>query len=260
MPYDSNGNATITRQRAVTGQTVEADQVNVPFDDAQSMLSQVILRSGVAPMMGPLNLNGYRIINIGEASDDGDLVTLAQVRDMISDPWAMQPIGAFVALDAGEGLPPPPKNKSYRYVQLNAGLTGAGGYNEGILTSETTTGTAPNIVATAVVSLAGSPLNGKTIRLINTERRFIRPGSAGTLEQSQNLAHNHTINDPGHAHYYVAFGARVVAAGGTGIPQAWTGDENYQTVPQTTGITINNNGGTEARPRSMGVTFYRRIK
>lgn len=263
MPYDANGNATITRQRAVTGQTVEADQVNVPFDDAQAMLSQVVLRSGVAPMMGALNMNGFRILNIAEASNDGDPVTLAQVREMVSDPWAMQPVGAFVAYDAGEALTPPPKNKTYRYVQLTAGLTGAGAYNEGILTSETTTGTAPNIVSTAVVSLTGSPMNGKTIRLINTEGRFIRPSvTGGAMQDSQNLSHGHTINDPGHFHNSdPAFKAQGVVADGSGIGWLFPGNADpFKTNTKTTGITINQSGGDEARPRNIGVVYFRRIK
>lgn len=84
MPYDSGGNANITRQRAVTGQTIEAAQVNVPFDDVQSMLSQVLLRSGVAPMSGNLNMNGFRLLNLPEATQDGDPVTLAQIQTMLA--------------------------------------------------------------------------------------------------------------------------------------------------------------------------------
>lgn len=72
MPYDSNGVATINRQRAVTGQTVQAAQVNTPFDDTQSMLSQVLLRSGVAPMTGPLNMNGNKQTNVGDPEADTD--------------------------------------------------------------------------------------------------------------------------------------------------------------------------------------------
>lgn len=72
MPYDSNGVATINRQRAVTGQTVQAAQVNTPFDDTQSMLSQVLLRSGVAPMTGALNMNGYKQTNVDDPELDTD--------------------------------------------------------------------------------------------------------------------------------------------------------------------------------------------
>jgi hypothetical protein len=72
MPYDSNGNASVTRDVAVTGQTVLAEQVNVPFADIQAMLSQVLLKSGVAPMTGPLNMNQSKIINVSDPTSPTD--------------------------------------------------------------------------------------------------------------------------------------------------------------------------------------------
>lgn len=91
MPYDSNGNSTINRNRAVTGQTVQAAQVNVPFDDVQSMLSQVLLRSGVAPMAGPLNMNSFKVTGIQDGSAATDAVSFSQATALvngISKPWA----------------------------------------------------------------------------------------------------------------------------------------------------------------------------
>jgi len=263
MPFDSNGNASITRQRAVTGQTVLAEQVNVPFDDVQSMFNQTLLRSGVAPMTGSLNLNGFKMTNSGDASSDGDLVSLGYLKTLI-DPWALKLVGEVVACDMGEGLPVPSKtNPLYRYVQLTAGLTGAGAYNEGILTTETVTGTDPTIVATAVVTLTGSPLNGKTIRLLNTERRFVRPGVAGTLEDSQNAAHVHGITDPGHAHTLSPNiplpGADTDRGSGSSLFSLDLFQAVAPTNPSTTGITINSQGGLEARPRSIGAVYFRRI-
>lgn len=73
MAFDANGNASVTRNIAVTGQTVLAEQVNVPFADIQAMLGQVLLKSGVAPMTGPLNMNQSKIINVSDPtlSTDG---------------------------------------------------------------------------------------------------------------------------------------------------------------------------------------------
>lgn len=79
MPFDSNGNASITRTRAVTGQTVLADQVNVPFDDVQAMFNSTFLRSGIVPMSGPLNMNGYTITNLPEGTNPTDPVNLSQL-------------------------------------------------------------------------------------------------------------------------------------------------------------------------------------
>lgn len=262
MPFDSNGNfSLVPSYKATSGDTIRTEQHNPVFEDVAAALSKVLLRSGVAPMMGPLNMNGYKFLNIPAASGPGDPVTLSQLQEMIADPWAFQPIGAFIPYDANEGLPPPPKNKAYRYVLLTAGQAGAGAYNEGVLTGETVTGTDPTITATAVVSLTGSPLNGKTIRLLNTERRFIRPGSAGTLEDSQNLLHGHGVNDPGHVHNWgnTARGFQLTPGNVGAFAQGGGNPGDLFTATNTTGITIQSSGGNEARPRSLGVTYYRRV-
>lgn len=79
MPYDSSGIATVDRQIAVTGQTVLAVQVNVPFADIESMLSQVLLRSGVAPMNGNLPMAGFKITSLANGTADGDAVNYSQL-------------------------------------------------------------------------------------------------------------------------------------------------------------------------------------
>lgn len=178
----------------------------------------------------------------------------------VDDPWALKVLGEFVYVDDGtDGLIAPPKNKAYRYVELTAGLTGAGAYNEGILTGETVSGSSPNITATAVVSLAGSPFNGKTIRLINTSREFLRPGAPGTLQSSQNLSHGHGIDDPGHSHTITGRPVGQQVQNGTN-GQSSVLMENQTTSVSGTGISIQNNGGDEARPRNIGLRIYRRIK
>lgn len=83
MPFDSNGNATVTRNIAVTGQTVLAEQVNTPFADIQSMLGQLLLKSGVAPMTGPLNSNGFRQLNVGDPTTESDGANKNYVDDQI---------------------------------------------------------------------------------------------------------------------------------------------------------------------------------
>lgn len=42
------------------------------------MLSQVLLKSGVAPMTGNLNMNGFKIGGLGDATSDGDAVSFSQ--------------------------------------------------------------------------------------------------------------------------------------------------------------------------------------
>lgn len=92
--------------------------------------------------------------------------------------WLGTPVGGYIA-----PLTPPPKNDPrFRYVLCTAGEDGLGGYNEGILTDETVTGSAPLVNAVATVSLASSPFDGLTIHLINTEGRFVGAGESEAFE------------------------------------------------------------------------------
>jgi hypothetical protein len=98
------------------------------------------------------------------------------------------PVGGTIALPTHlSGIVEPPKNNaSFRYILLTAGESGTGEYNETILTSETVSGSAPLLVATAVINLAASPINGLTVNLLNSEGRFIKPGiSSGTVANDQ---------------------------------------------------------------------------
>lgn len=92
--------------------------------------------------------------------------------------WLGTPIGGYIT----PLTPPPTDDPRFRYVLCTAGEDGVGGYNEGILTDETVTGTAPLVEATAVVYLDGSPFDGLTIHLINTEGRFVGAGESEAFE------------------------------------------------------------------------------
>ena len=92
--------------------------------------------------------------------------------------WLGIPVGGYIT----SAVPPPKDDPSFRYILCTAGQDGAGQYNEGILTGETVTGSAPLVNAIATVSLAGSPFNGQTIHLINTEGRFVGAGEAEAFE------------------------------------------------------------------------------
>ena len=80
MPYDSSGNfGLVSGYRATTGQLILASQHNPPLEDIAAGLSQVLLRSGVAPLLGNLNFNSYRGINLQPGVDATDAATLGQV-------------------------------------------------------------------------------------------------------------------------------------------------------------------------------------
>ncbi|KQV28088.1 hypothetical protein ASC97_06995 [Rhizobium sp. Root1203] len=179
-------------------------------------------------------------------------VTLANFFNwIIGDPFAFQPIGVPFPVNLGLAGISTPNNTTGRgkYILLTAGLTGVGGYNNGLLTSESVTGSAPLVVATATVSLAGSALNGVVVRLLNTEGRIMRPGTvAGTLQDDAVQGHRHQV---------LIESSAPTGAGSVG--------GNSGTVTKTTGgpVTDGTNGtprvDNETRMRNVAAEYYMRI-
>ncbi|EEO13809.1 hypothetical protein [Vibrio cholerae] len=146
--------------------------------------------------------------------------------------FASIPIGMEVAFDT----PPPTNDPRFRFVKL----TYNDAYNTGLLTSQTLSGSAPELVSTAVISAAQSPINGQTIDMINTMGTFIRPGvTAGVRQLSDNRSHNHT-----------AEGTRS----NIGFLAAGPGRDFSNTT-----VTTSASGGDEARPYNISRVFYKRI-
>lgn len=75
MPFDSNGVFSLTPgYLAVTGQTILPTNHNPPLEDiAAQGLSSVLVRDGRAPMIGNLNMGGFKLTNVlaGTATTDG---------------------------------------------------------------------------------------------------------------------------------------------------------------------------------------------
>lgn len=182
----------------------------------------------------------------------------------LNDPWLCQPIGVPIPLWTHlSGVALPPTDRAYRYVLLTAGNAGSGQYNAGVLTGEAVSGSDPVVVASAVVSDASSPLNGATIRLINSERRFIRPGTSGSLEESANKAHNHggeTGGGGAHAHSFTGTQQQIAQTSGGGGFFALTRASDTTGAAPAHVHPIASDGGPEARPRSIGATYIMRIR
>lgn len=226
------------------------------------------------------------------AVDDASTQNAADIAELLNNAqWYGKAVGEVFCLrdDLAGVVAPPTNNAAFRFIKLTAGDA----YNTGALTTESVTGTAPLVVATAVISLAGSPLNGQTVNLWNTERRIPRAGSSGVLQDGANMAHTHAITDPGHAHGISDpghghgiydpghshsygkqdWGAAVVAGSSytVGAPQITTtgasgtgisinaAASNVTVGSAATGITVQSNGDTETRMRNQGATYYMRI-
>nr|WP_288356739.1 hypothetical protein [uncultured Pseudomonas sp.] len=169
-----------------------------------------------------------------------------------TDYWASLPIGLEIPIDTstpGVAIPPT-DNPNYRYIKLTA----SDSYNTGVLISESVSGSAPLVQATAVISDPGSPMNGQTVRLINTERRFIRPGSNGTVEADalQNITGNFRAGRSG------AAGGAFASGGGVGTTSnaSANGGEVDFTFDASRVVRTSN----ETRVKSVGRDYFRRIR
>lgn len=166
--------------------------------------------------------------------------------------WNARAIGErFAIQDHLDGAETPPNEEGGpRFIKLTA----ADPYNDGLLSDETVSGTAPAIQATAVIALATSPLYGQTIRLVNTERRFFRAGASGALEAD-------AIRDITGAFHvfrwgdYAASGAFSVGTGTHNVP---SGANSYVTQLNFAASNVVPTAD-ENRPRNMAETNYMRI-
>lgn len=127
---------------------------------------------------------------VDAGDDDAKFVTALKLKNRLDQisVWSSKAIAEpFPIFDHLPGIEiPPTNNPNFRFIKLTAGENGAGGYNEGVLVGETVSGSAPLVVATAVIDYADSPINGETINLINTEGHYVKPGtSSGTLADDQ---------------------------------------------------------------------------
>ncbi|UZZ12460.1 hypothetical protein NDO41_08280 [Ectopseudomonas mendocina] len=173
--------------------------------------------------------------------------------------WQMLPLGIPFPIQTHlTGVPvPPTDNPNYRYIKLTA----SDSYNTGVLTSESVSGSAPLVQATAVINLPGSPMNGQTVRLINTERRVLRAGSSGTVEADamQNITGSITNQQQITSLPIVASGAfgksavtsTIASRSGTGAQiDALSVDFDASRVART---------ANENRVKSLGVDYLMRI-
>ena len=161
--------------------------------------------------------------------------------------WLSRAVGEVInVFDERPGaITPPTDDSRFRYIKLTAGLTGVGQYNNGALVSEAVSGSSPYVTATAAIGLAGSPLNGQVVNLINTERRYLRAGSSGTLRDDQIKAHTHAI-------------PAVSTTSGSGGSAGLT--RNLGSAAPVGPDATSSFGGDETRVREIGISYYMRIK
>ncbi|WP_226920935.1 hypothetical protein [Pseudomonas brassicacearum] len=179
----------------------------------------------------------------------------------VIDPWAFQPLGVPLPILFDTAGNTPPQNQTYKYIKLTA----SDAYNAGLLTSETVSGSAPLVEATAVISLAGSIFNGATVALINTDRSFIRAGSPRVKQNDalQNITgsfQQRRLTD-GTAPMYSGVGAlSVTNASGIAAARSTAGvgatlASDITTFDASAVVRTD----TETRSKNIGATYYMRI-
>lgn len=183
--------------------------------------------------------------DVALGTDNAKPVTAASLAGF--DPWAMQLVGVPIAIfDHIPGVAIPPTNSNqYRYIKLTA----ADPYNAGVLVSESVAGVAPLVIASAIVNLAGSPFNARSVSLLNTERRSPRAGTSGALEQD--AFQGHKVRVTGWNPYYLGRGDSMSLAAIGGGVLGDPVDDGVNGVPRQ---------ANETRVKSIGATYYMRIK
>jgi len=178
-------------------------------------------------------------------------VALSQIKTHVLSTlqWHSKAVGEPFALwDNLTGVGVPPTNDTnFRFIKLTA----ADAYNNGVLTTETVTGSAPLVQATAVIADSNSPMDGQTIRLINTERRFLRAGAAGTVQDDALQGHVHSI------------AARQSGSGfqaGAGVAPFESAGSTSTAIPSSDGTNGTPRTANETRGKNIGATFYMRIR
>ena len=179
-----------------------------------------------------------------------------------SPPMAPHEIGEPFAVALHLGALPPSQIGPYRYIELTAGKSGVGEYNNGLITSEIVTGAFPLVIATAEIALVGSPLVGQSIHLLNTEQRFIQPGIAGTVNRHHTappVSAFSAASNGSHSH-----GMKMYTSGSIGSFAAWA-DSNRQSGEVSTnaaGAHTHTVSGGDAvtRPKYGEFVFFMRIK
>lgn len=202
---------------------------------------------------------------------------------LTADPWENRAgVGSVYMVDTSKtGAEIPPSSiGSTVWIELTAGLTGSGQFNNGKLTSESVSGSAPLVLATATINLASSPMNGQSINLLNTEGRILRPStSPSTLQDSAMESHVHSVDPPstatasGGAHTHDVQ-VRLSTGGSTaGIASAPNGSTastitnaalsdgaHTHTVDIAAFNSAAAGSGNETRMKNIGVKAYMRIK
>lgn len=278
MPRDSNGNVSLSRQRAVTGQVALAEQVNVPFDDVQAIFNSVAWRDGLSPMTGNLNMNGFKINGLGEATSGSDPITLDQLTALLADQRTV-PVGAIQPMRSKTAPTGWLIEDGKTIGSAASGATSrANADTEDLFTHLWTQFTNTELIiqtsagadSTRGASAAADFEAGKRMPLFDSRTRFLRGSDSGlgfdaTLIPGLNqddVIKNHLHPIPNHSHTVPSRSREGYGSGGSRVASTNSQDLSDTTSdPMTTSTATitpqNNTGGSalETRPRASVALF-----
>lgn len=284
MPRNGSGTATIINT-FVPGTTADANQVNANFTDVASMLTDSLPRDGQAGMIGQF-LAASGTIDKPGVSFNGD--TNTGWRRVTADTIALVCGGVDIVTFSSTGVVINTGGISGASNLVQPGMamiwhsqTVPTGWREcdgAALLIATYPTLATNIYVGDVLNPTAAwgykctdPLNPNTTRsLVGTyivipdyRGEFIRGWDHGrsvdvgrawaSLQAEMIGPHTHPITDPGHTHPGVPQSGADVDRGS--LASQFSIDVSGNTGSATTGITVNNNSGTENRPRNAAPMY-----
>ena len=100
-------------------------------------------------------------------------------------------------------------------------------------------------------------LRGEFARGLDDGRGIDTSRALGSAQAQSYQSHNHTVTDPGHSHGYSSNGSNMAGRIDPGVSNAFAGngigDVSFAINANTTGITVDNSGSTETRPRNVAL-------
>lgn len=234
-----------------------------------SIVSQICGDDSAGDALASCLISGQAGNAVAQGSD-GRLY-VPQPSSQAIDEWKIRVgIGQVYMVDTslmGVQIPPsaiPADPTAPVFIALSTGLLGAGQYNQGKLDTESRTGTGSLVQATARIIVPASPMFNQTVRLLNDERRILRPGSPGIVQQDALQGHGHTAAGAGTNYYGLrdnTEGNRSFVGGGdpTGysmvvIPVGQAGAPDN--LPGYEPVRVDQ----ETRMKNLGVAAYMRVR
>ena len=169
----------------------------------------------------------------------------------------------FFLFDNITGVSAPDNSGAAKYIRLTAGQSGAGGYNEGLLTNESVSGSFPLVEATAEIAVG--PLAGQIVPLINTEEAVLRAReTSGVLQFDQKQRTIGELNrvGPNRVAFFSGGGAFTAVAGsekpvdqGTGTNISVRGDVTFDSGNSPDARVSSTTSG-ETRSKNRSATAY----